>query len=98
MSADQKRESQAHGGRNNAGRIARATRLTRLSRGIESAVKTAINSGFVIGREVFVGPLPGIVVAYNITAFGRFTGNEYPLVIRTAQGIATCRTDEVELT
>jgi hypothetical protein len=51
----------------------------------------------VIGREVLVGKVPGIVVGYNIGGFGRFVGAIYPLVIRTAMGITKCSPDEVEL-
>jgi hypothetical protein len=63
----------------------------------ESAVQSAMHRGFVIGREVLVGKVPGIVVGYNIGGFGRFVGAIYPLVIRTAMGITKCSPDEVEL-
>lgn len=42
---------------------------------IGAAVNAAIGRGFVIGREVMVGSIPGIVVGYNIANFGRFAGN-----------------------
>ena len=64
---------------------------------IGSAVNVAINRGFVVGREVFVGCIPGIVVGYNIASFGRFVGSAYPLVVRTALGVTKCGMDEVSL-
>ncbi|MCX7156778.1 MAG: hypothetical protein NTW45_10110 [Rhodocyclales bacterium] len=64
---------------------------------IGSAVNVAINRGFVVGREVLVGCIPGIVVGYNIASFGRFVGSAYPLVVRTALGVTKCGMDEVSL-
>lgn len=69
----------------------------RLGSVIGSAVSAAINRGFVVGREVLVGRIPGIVVGYNIASFGRFVGNAYPLVVRTALGVTKCGMDEVRL-
>ena len=69
----------------------------RYDRSIGSAVNAAINRGFVIGREVLVGSIPGIVVGYNIASFGQFVGNDYPLVVRTALGVTKCGMDEVGL-
>jgi hypothetical protein len=69
----------------------------RSGRSIGSAVNVAINRGFVVGREVFVGSIPGIVVGYNIASFGQFIGNAYPLVVRTALGVTKCGMDEVSL-
>ena len=69
----------------------------RLGRVIGSAVNLAINRGFVVGREVLVGSIPGIVVGYNIASFGQFVGNAYPLVVRTALGVTKCGMDEVSL-
>jgi hypothetical protein len=69
----------------------------RLGHVIGSAVTAAINRGFVVGRKVLVGNIPGIVVGYNIASFCRFLGNTYPLVIRTALGVAKCGVDEVSL-
>ena len=69
----------------------------RLGRVIGSAVNVAINRGFVVGREVLVGSIPGIVVGYNIASFGQFVGNAYPLVVRTALGVTKCGVDEVSL-
>jgi hypothetical protein len=66
-------------------------------RSIGSAVTVAISRGFVVGREVLVGSIPGIVVGYNIGSFGQFLGNAYPLVVRTALGVTKCATDEVSL-
>lgn len=64
---------------------------------IGSAVNAAINLGFVVGREVLVGKIPGLVVGYNIASFGPFTGSAYPLVVRTALGVTKCAMDEVSL-
>ncbi|MDK9703345.1 MAG: hypothetical protein OEL20_09410 [Sulfuritalea sp.] len=64
---------------------------------IGSAVSVAINRGFVVGREVLVGSIPGIVVGYNIASFGQFVGSAYPLVVRTALGVTKCGMDEVSL-
>ena len=66
-------------------------------RTIATAVTVAINRGFVVGREVLVGSIPGIVVGYNIAGVGRFLGNAYPLVVRTALGVTKCAMDEVSL-
>jgi hypothetical protein len=66
-------------------------------RKIGSAVNVAIVRGFVVGREVLVGSIPGIVVGYNIGSFGQFVGSAYPLVVRTALGVSKCGLDEVSL-
>ncbi len=63
----------------------------------EAAVQAAIRRGFVVGREVLVGKIPGIVVGYNIGGFGRFVGAAYPVVVRTALGVAKCTPEELEL-
>lgn len=63
----------------------------------ESSVQAAIRRGFVIGREVFIGRIPGVIVGYNIAGFGRFVGAVYPIVVRTALGITKCNPDELEL-
>jgi hypothetical protein len=63
----------------------------------ESIVRAAMRLGFVIGREVLVGKIPGIVAGYNIGSFGRFPGTSYPLVIRTEMGVAKCHPDELTL-
>lgn len=64
---------------------------------IGTAVSVAISRGFLIGREVLVGRVPGIVVGYNIASFGNYLGSAYPLVIRTALGVTKCTMDEVSL-
>lgn len=66
-------------------------------RSIGSAVNAAINQGFVVGREVLVGKVPGLVLGYNIASFGPFNGGTYPLVVRTALGVTKCAIDEVRL-
>jgi hypothetical protein len=62
-----------------------------------AAVNSAISSGFVVGREVLVGRIPGIVVGYNIASFGPYVGNAFPLVVRTALGVTKCGTGELSL-
>jgi hypothetical protein len=64
---------------------------------IGPAVHAAIARGLVVGREVLIGTVPGIVVGYNIASFGQFVGNAYPLVVRTALGVTKCGVDEVIL-
>ena len=63
----------------------------------KSAVRNAIRRGFVVGGEVLVGTVPGVIVGYNIGEFGRFVGTLYPLVVRTALGLAKCSPEELEL-
>lgn len=64
---------------------------------IGSAIHAAIGLGFVVGREVMVGKVPGIVVGYNIASFGNFVGSDFPLVVRTALGVTKCSPDELRL-
>ena len=68
-----------------------------LERNIGCAVNAAIKLGFVVGREVLVGRVPGLVVGYSIAGIGSFLGNAYPLVVRTALGVTKCAVDEVSL-
>ncbi|MBP7483502.1 MAG: hypothetical protein KA788_13275 [Lacunisphaera sp.] len=69
----------------------------RSANAIAGAVSVAIKQGFVVGREVLVGNIPGIVVGYNIAAVGTFLGNSYPLVVRTELGVTKCALKEVSL-
>jgi hypothetical protein len=64
---------------------------------VGATVNAAISRGFVVGREVLVGSIPGIVVGYNIASFGQFVGTAYPLVVRTALGVTKCSMDELSL-
>ena len=66
-------------------------------RSIGAAVNSAIKQGYVVGREVLVGNVPGLVVGYNIAGFGHFVGTTYPVVVRTALGVDKCNPDELEL-
>lgn len=66
-------------------------------RSVGATVNAAISRGFVVGREVLVGSIPGIVVGYNIASFGQFVGTAYPLVVRTALGVTKCSMDELSL-
>lgn len=67
------------------------------TRASAAAIHAAMQRGFVVGREVLVGTVPGIVVGYNIASFGNFIGNAYPLVVRTALGVTKCSADELRL-
>lgn len=64
---------------------------------IQVAIHAAICSGYVVGREVRVGRVPGIIVGYNIGRFGRFAGNAFPLLVRTALGVTKCAPAELKL-
>ena len=88
MAAKERKGSRPGSGRQGAERIENA---------IMGAVGVAIRKGFVVGREVLVGNIPGIVVGYNIAALGKFVGSSYPLLVRTELGVAKCALDEVRL-
>jgi hypothetical protein len=62
---------------------------------IGCAVHTAVGRGLVIGRQVKLGIVRGIVIGYNIARRGRYPGARYPLLVKTELGIAKCRLDEV---
>ena len=64
---------------------------------ISTAVRGAVKRGFVIGSEVKIGAVAGVVVGYNIANFGQFLGVFYPLVVRTSFGISKCALGEVRL-
>ena len=51
----------------------------------------------MIGREVMLGDLPGLIVGYNIAGFGRFLGAAYPLVVRTERGVVMTHPDQLAL-
>ncbi|ATE62581.1 hypothetical protein [Thauera sinica] len=63
--------------------------------GVEQSVDCAIRAGFRIGRRVRIGRIPGAVVGYNISRFGRFCGASYPLLVETEFGVAKCSLHEV---
>jgi len=82
--------------------LIKGTRSGRTSSGeasdsIESAVHKAIDHGFVIGRQVRIGKVPGTVIGYNIARFGLFFGATYPLIVHTPFGILKCGLAEVSL-
>lgn len=68
-----------------------------LRRLVQAAVHAAICNGYLVGRSVSIGNVPGVIVGYNIGRFGRFSGNAYPLLVRTALGVTKCTTDELKL-
>ena len=59
------------------------------ARDVGTAIHAAISRGFVVGREVLVGTVPGIVVGYNITLYS----NIAPQVV--LQGNKMWTTDEL---
>ncbi len=73
-----------------AGRIA-------LARAIRQAIGAAMRRGWRIGTRVAIGMIPGTVVAYNISARGRYVGSRYPLVIESDLGVTKCHPDELTL-
>lgn len=62
---------------------------------VEQSIHRAIDAGYRIGRSVRLGRVPGSVIGYNISNFGRFCGASYPLLVETEYGIAKCSTREV---
>ncbi|MDR2689345.1 MAG: hypothetical protein LBB76_06260 [Azoarcus sp.] len=59
------------------------------------AVADAIHAGFRVGQTVRIGRVAGCVVGYNIGHFGQFSGEDYPLLVRTPYGVAKCSLLEV---
>ena len=55
----------------------------------------AIDAGYRIGRHVRLGRVPGSVIGYNISNFGRFSGASYPLLVETEYGVTKCSMREV---
>lgn len=62
---------------------------------IGAAVHTAVGRGFMVGRQVKIGIVRGVVIGYNIAHRGRYPGTRYPLLVKTELGVAKCRLDEV---
>lgn len=62
---------------------------------VEHAIHSAIDAGYRIGRAVRLGSVPGSVIGYNISNFGRFSGASYPLLVETEYGIAKCSMREL---
>ena len=48
------------------------------------------NDAFHVAANV-----PGSVIGYNISNFGRFSGASYPLLVETEYGIAKCSMREL---
>lgn len=63
--------------------------------GIGAAVHVAVGRGLVVGRQVKLGVVRGVVIGYNIAHRGRYPGTRYPLLVKTELGVAKCRLDEV---
>lgn len=64
---------------------------------LRQAIGAAIASGFLCGREVSIGRVPGVIIGYNIVRHGRFAGHRYPLLVRTALGVTKCAPGELTL-
>lgn len=62
---------------------------------VEQSIHRAIDAGYRVGRAVRLGTVPGNVIGYNISSFGRFSGASYPLLVETEYGIAKCSMREV---
>ena len=62
---------------------------------IGAAVHAAVGRGLVVGRQVKIGIVRGVVIGYNIARRGRYPGTRYPLLVKTELGVAKCRLDEV---
>ncbi|WP_345794945.1 hypothetical protein AAG895_07900 [Thauera sp. JM12B12] len=62
---------------------------------VEQSILRAIDAGYHVGSTVRIGQVPGSVIGYNISNFGRFSGASYPLLVETEYGIAKCSTREV---
>ena len=62
---------------------------------IGAAVHAAVGHGLVVGRQVKLGVVRGVVIGYNIARRGRYPGTRYPLLVKTELGVAKCRLDEV---
>ncbi|HNQ75902.1 MAG TPA: hypothetical protein PKM39_04610 [Pseudothauera hydrothermalis] len=73
----------------------RDTRSARLHGGVDQAVHAAIQAGYRIGKRVRIGHVAGRVVGYNIGVYGRYSGASYPLLVKTAFGVAKCSLREV---
>lgn len=63
--------------------------------GICAAVHAAAVRGLIVGRQVKIGIVRGVVIGYNIAQRGRFPGRRYPLLVKTELGVAKCRLAEV---
>lgn len=62
---------------------------------VEQSIHRAIDAGYRVGSAVRLGSVPGSVIGYNISNFGRFSGASYPLLVETEYGIAKCSMREV---
>jgi hypothetical protein len=66
------------------------------TRNIEAAVSAAKRTGYVVGRQVRIGVVTGVIVGYNIARCGDFEGCRYPVVVQTDYGIAKCALMELQ--
>lgn len=64
---------------------------------VVATMHQAKQAGFIIGREVMVGNVPGWVAAYNVAGFGEYPADRCPLVVMTPFGETRCSLDEVRL-
>lgn len=66
------------------------------TRNIEAAVSAAKRTGYVVGRQVRIGVVTGVIVGYNIARSGDFEGCRYPVLVQTDYGIAKCALMELQ--
>lgn len=62
-----------------------------------TSVQQARQLGFVIGREVRLGSVSGTIIGYNIAGDGAFSGDAFPLLVKTSYGPVKCSLGEVQL-
>jgi hypothetical protein len=62
---------------------------------VGAAIHAAFTRGLIVGRQVKIGIVRGVVIGYNIARRGRYRGMRYPLLVKTELGIAKCGLDEV---
>ena len=66
------------------------------TRNVAAAVSAAKRTGHVVGRQVRIGVVTGVVVGYNIARSGDFEGCRYPVLVQTGYGIAKCALAELQ--
>jgi hypothetical protein len=58
-------------------------------------IHAAVAAGLIVGRQVKIGVIRGVVIGYNIARRGRFPGTRFPLLVKTELGTAKFALDEV---
>lgn len=62
---------------------------------IGAAIHSATTRGLIVGRQVKIGIVRGVVIGYNIARRGRFPGRRFPLLVKTELGVVKCQLGEV---